>query len=53
LVECEENDAEFIATMLRLIMQRGFDWSGGLPLMSEETIAYYYSKHKEARCAAS
>jgi hypothetical protein len=26
-------------------MQRGFPWSEGLPLMSEETLGYYYSKH--------
>jgi hypothetical protein len=27
-------------------MQQGFDWSKGLPLMSEETIGYYYTKHE-------
>jgi len=26
-------------------MQIGFTWSEGLPLMSEETVAYYYTKH--------
>ena len=44
LVETEignELDAE---QSLREIMQLGFDWSEGLPLMSEETIAPYYSK---------
>jgi DNA polymerase len=50
LVECEESDAADTAMALQGIMRRGFDWSEGLPLMSEETIAYYYSKHKEARC---
>lgn len=30
--------------MLRGLMQTGFDWSAGLPLMSEETVAYYYTK---------
>jgi len=29
-------------------MQQGFDWSQGLPLMSEETVAYYYSKSEGA-----
>ena len=27
-------------------MRRGFDWSEGLPLMSEETISPYYTKHE-------
>jgi hypothetical protein len=35
-----------VSTLLRKVMQQGFDWSEGLPLMSEETIAYYYSKHE-------
>jgi len=25
-------------------MQQGFDWSEGLPLMSEESVAYFYTK---------
>jgi hypothetical protein len=33
---------------LRKIMQRGFSWSEGLPLMSEESIAYHYTKHPES-----
>jgi DNA polymerase len=49
LVECAERAAKATAYALRGVMQRGFDWSEGLPLMSEETIAWYYSKHKEAR----
>ena len=53
LVECEKRAAKAMAYALRGVMQRGFGWSEGLPLMSEETIAWYYSKHKEARCAAS
>ena len=32
------------AEALRGEMQRGFAWSAGLPLMSEETIYPYYSK---------
>jgi hypothetical protein len=30
-------------------MQEGFDWSDGLPLMSEETISPYYTKCEVAR----
>jgi DNA polymerase bacteriophage-type len=51
LVECEERAARAIRYGLRGVMQRGFDWSAGLPLTSEETIATYYSKHPEARYA--
>jgi DNA polymerase bacteriophage-type len=46
LVECEKARAEEAAGALRQIMRQGFDWSEGLPLMSEETIAYAYSKHE-------
>ena len=28
-------------------MQQGFDWSEGLPINSEETIAYSYTKSEE------
>jgi DNA polymerase bacteriophage-type len=44
IVECKKVSAEYDACTLRWIMQQGFDWSEGLPLMSEETIAYYYTK---------
>jgi DNA polymerase len=46
LLETDLADAEDVADGLRSYMRRGFDWSEGLPLMSEETIAYYYSKHE-------
>jgi DNA polymerase len=46
LVECGIDEAAYISGQLRDAMQRGFDWSEGLPLMSEETIGYYYSKHE-------
>jgi DNA polymerase I-like protein with 3'-5' exonuclease and polymerase domains len=46
LLECADHAAEDVAADLRDIMQAGFDWSEGLPLMSEETTAYYYTKHE-------
>ena len=46
LVEVEERDAEYAARTLRSTMREGFWWSEGLPLMSEETIAPYYTKQK-------
>lgn len=44
LVECEEKRVHGAALVLRREMQRGFDWSDGLPINSEETIARFYSK---------
>jgi DNA polymerase bacteriophage-type len=46
LLEVPASVAAPISVALREVMQRGFAWSKGLPLMSEETIAYYYSKHE-------
>jgi DNA polymerase bacteriophage-type len=46
LLECAREEADNIAVGLRELMRQGFDWSEGLPLMSEETIAYYYTKHE-------
>ena len=46
VTEPAEEDAEFAANKLREFMCRGFDWSEGLPLNSEETIAYHYTKSK-------
>lgn len=46
LVETSADHAEMVAQDLGDVMRYGFDWSRGLPLMSEETIAYYYSKHE-------
>ena len=48
IVECRKDSAEYDACTLRWFMQQGFDWSKGLPLMSEETIGYYYTKHPES-----
>jgi DNA polymerase len=48
LMEVPTISAEYDACTLRWFMQQGFDWSKGLPLMSEETIAYYYTKHPES-----
>jgi DNA polymerase I-like protein with 3'-5' exonuclease and polymerase domains len=47
LVECPEDATGRVRDELRWIMRQGFDWSGGLPIMSEETIAPYYTKAKE------
>jgi DNA polymerase len=47
LVECAAENAEYIATRLARIMQEGFDWSEGLPLMSAEQAGYYYTKREE------
>jgi DNA polymerase len=44
LLEVAADMAEITAEALRAEMQRGFAWSAGLPLMSEETIYPYYSK---------
>ena len=48
LVECPHYNVKATRHDLRATMQRGFSWSEGLPLMSEETVAYYYSKSEEA-----
>jgi DNA polymerase len=44
LIDVPEDQVESAKSMLRGIMREGFDWSEGLPLMSEETIQPYYSK---------
>jgi DNA polymerase len=45
LIEVTPDAAEEAAITLRRIMQKGFPWSAGLPLMSEETAGYWYSKN--------
>ena len=44
LIEVSEGDADYAARRLRAIMREGFDWTEGLPIMSEETVQPYYSK---------
>ena len=44
VIECAAENAEHYAVRLREVMQRGFDWSRGLPLMSAETVSPYYTK---------
>jgi len=44
LVEVPDSDVDATTVRLREIMRRGFDWTEGLPLMSEETVQSYYSK---------
>ncbi|HEU4379883.1 MAG TPA: DNA polymerase [Hyphomicrobiaceae bacterium] len=46
LCEVFEREAEDTRDQLRVIMQRDFSWSAGLPIMSEETIAPYYTKQE-------
>ena len=45
---CPQQQASVTAAALREVMQRGFDWSEGLPLMSEETIGY--ALHQATKC---
>jgi DNA polymerase len=44
LLEVPVEHANNVVHELRLIMRKGFSWSEGLPLMSEEEILPYYSK---------
>ena len=46
-MEVPEGDADYVARDLRRVMQQGFDWSEGLPIMSEETIRPYYTKSEK------
>jgi DNA polymerase len=46
LAETPEAKADEVAQRMRTFMRHGFPWSKGLPLMSEETIAPYYTKHE-------
>jgi DNA polymerase len=48
ILEAAEHEAREVGFRLRSIMREGFDWSTGLPLMSEETLGYYYTKHSES-----
>jgi hypothetical protein len=48
LAEVPIADADEAAAFLRGVMQRGFDWSKGLPIMSEESVAYFYTKCPES-----
>jgi hypothetical protein len=49
LMECYVGLAERVSEKLSEVMQQGFDWSEGLPINSEETIAYYYTKSEEGQ----
>jgi hypothetical protein len=48
LNETEISNVERAKAKLRAVMQQGFDWSKGLPLMSDETTSYYYTKHERS-----
>jgi DNA polymerase I-like protein with 3'-5' exonuclease and polymerase domains len=47
LVECAESNAKHVSERLSRIMRQGFDWSEGLPLMSDEQTGYYYTKQED------
>jgi DNA polymerase len=47
LLELPVEDAEVGAALLKDVMRCGYDWSEGLPINSEETIAYTYTKSEE------
>jgi DNA polymerase len=44
VLEVTEDGAELVRPRLQEIMRRGFDWSEGLPLWSDETVSTYYTK---------
>jgi len=44
LVEVPVGDADYVVRALHEIMCRGFDWTEGLPIVSEETVSPYYTK---------
>jgi hypothetical protein len=48
LLETSVEGAEEATLFLRDVMQEPFSWSEGLPLMSEESLAYHYTKHPES-----
>ena len=53
VLEVPEQDADYATRELRRIMRQGFDWTEGLPLMSEETVRPYYSKWKRPKGQAA
>jgi DNA polymerase len=42
--ETDEEDAGQAAVTLRAVMERGFDWSKGLPIAAETTVGRWYTK---------
>jgi len=46
LIEVAEGDVDYATRELRRIMRQPFEWSDGLPLMSDEKVMPYYSKWK-------
>jgi DNA polymerase len=44
LLEVPEAAADYTTVALSNVMRRGFWWSAGLPIMSDEETGYYYSK---------
>jgi hypothetical protein len=48
LVETAVEDVEAAEHELHWAMWYGFEWSKGLPLHSEETVSYYYTKDERS-----
>jgi DNA polymerase len=46
-IEVRDGDQDYAMRAMHSIMVKGFDWSEGLPLMSDETSGYYYSKAED------
>lgn len=44
LGEVNDQNAEAYSEALGAVMQQGFDWTEGLPIVSEQSISPYYSK---------
>ena len=49
LTEAHVERAEDVAVTLIDCMEAGFDWSEGLPLKADPTIAYAYTKCEDAQ----
>jgi hypothetical protein len=47
VLEPFEADEDIVPDLLHDVMCRGFDWSEGLPIASEENSGYYYSKAED------
>jgi DNA polymerase bacteriophage-type len=49
LLETHESYAVQTALELRKVMRQGFEWTEGLPIMSEEIVSPYYTKHESGK----
>jgi len=48
LLEVAQADAAAMSGQLHEFMCQGFDWSDGLPIRSEETVGWFYSKSERS-----